>query len=180
MTQIVLRVFEDNNCEIADPQRFRVEILFSPGATATPVHLDETVRDFDATRFDTAPLQLIGRDDLTCAELEEFFANAIADGRALEDDDDADAKSMTPSIAAASKSGEENERTTGPAATSDRTVQGVDHHHHHHAKFKHGLAHKRLWSMVALGSIAIGAALIVLAIRQSEKGGRPRSWATKE
>lgn len=34
LTQIVMRVFEDSRSEMAnDPRRFRVEILFSPGAT---------------------------------------------------------------------------------------------------------------------------------------------------
>ena len=36
LTQIVMRVFEDSRSEMAnDPRRFRVEILFSPGATGT-------------------------------------------------------------------------------------------------------------------------------------------------
>ena len=82
---------------MSNPKRFRVEILFSPGATAPPLHLDETVRDSDATRFDTAPLQVVGRDDLTCAELEQFFAEAIADGKA--DDDSEEVVSSTTGVA---------------------------------------------------------------------------------
>ena len=80
LTQVVIRVFEDTNRPIEDPKRFRVEILFSPGATATPLHINEASRNADTTRFDTAPLEVIGRDDLTCKEIEEFFGSIIFDG----------------------------------------------------------------------------------------------------
>jgi len=80
LTQIVLRVFEDGRREIDDPRRYRVEILFSPGATATPLHMNETDRDMDTSRFDTAPLQMIGREGLTAQEIEEFFEEAIMAG----------------------------------------------------------------------------------------------------
>jgi inositol-hexakisphosphate/diphosphoinositol-pentakisphosphate 1-kinase len=86
LTQVVMRVFEDNRSEMAnDPRRFRVEILFSPGATATPFHLDEFDRDLDASRFDTAPLQMIGREGLTCQEVEDFFELAIMEGQTGEE-----------------------------------------------------------------------------------------------
>jgi Histidine phosphatase superfamily (branch 2) len=82
LTHIVMRVFEDSRPEMQDdPKRFRVEILFSPGATATPLHLQGTDREFDSSRFDTAPLQMIGREGLTCEELEAFFGKAIMAGR---------------------------------------------------------------------------------------------------
>jgi len=61
-------------------RRYRVEILFSPGAEATPLHMHEQDRDSDPSRFDTAPLQMIGRDGLTCQELEDFFHAAIEEG----------------------------------------------------------------------------------------------------
>jgi len=88
LTQIVMRVFEDSRSEMAnDPRRFRVEILFSPGATATPFHMNELDRDRDESRFDTAPLQMIGREGLTCQEVEDFFGVAIMEGQANEEDD---------------------------------------------------------------------------------------------
>ena len=60
-----MRVFEDSRPEMRDnPKRFRVEILFSPGATSTPLHLDEANRESDLSRLDTAPLQMIGKDNL--------------------------------------------------------------------------------------------------------------------
>lgn len=80
LTQIVMRLFEDNRWELNDPRRFRVEILFSPGATATPLHMHEQDRDSDPSRFDTAPLEMIGREGLTCQELEDFFHVAVMEG----------------------------------------------------------------------------------------------------
>ena len=85
LTQVVIRVFEDNRRPIEDPRRFRVEILFSPGATATPMHMNELDREQDQSRFDTAPLQLIGREGLTCQEVEDFFEQAIMAGRSDEE-----------------------------------------------------------------------------------------------
>ena len=85
LTQVVLRVFEDNRRPIDDPRRFRMEILFSPGATATPMHMNELDREQDQSRFDTAPLQLISREGLTCQDVEEFFEQAIMAGRSDEE-----------------------------------------------------------------------------------------------
>merc|ERR1712032_962794 len=55
LTTVVLRLFEDPRKEENDPTKFRVEILFSPGATATPMHMSELKRHMDATRFETSP-----------------------------------------------------------------------------------------------------------------------------
>lgn len=89
LTQIVIRVFEDNRSEMADdPRRFRTEIWFSPGATATPMHLEEQCREQDVSRFDTAPLQRIGKEGLTCQEIEAFFEMAIAEGQMEEEDEE--------------------------------------------------------------------------------------------
>jgi Histidine phosphatase superfamily (branch 2) len=95
LTHIVMRVFDDSRPEMQDdPKRFRVEILFSPGATATPVQLRETDRDTDSARFDTAPQQVIGRECLSCEELESFFGKAIIAGRS-EDEEYPEADSMS-------------------------------------------------------------------------------------
>ena len=87
LTQIVMRVFEDSRFPMEDPRRFRVEILFSPGANATPFHLQANVRETDTTRFDTAGLEMIGREGLTCAEVESFFEQVIVAGRSADDED---------------------------------------------------------------------------------------------
>lgn len=88
LTQIVMRVFEDARRDIDDPRRFRVEILFSPGATATPFHMHEQERESDTSRFDTAPLQMIGREGLTCQDVENFFGEAIKMADKISDNDE--------------------------------------------------------------------------------------------
>ena len=67
LTQVVIRLFEDNQKPADSAKRFRVEILFSPGATATPLHMAELNREQDASRFDTEKLQKISIEGLTCA-----------------------------------------------------------------------------------------------------------------
>ena len=87
LTQIVFRLFEDPKKDIHDPKRFRLEILFSPGATATPLHMAEMDRDLDNSRFETDPLELISRDGLSCQEVEDYFSECIDEGKTDEDDD---------------------------------------------------------------------------------------------
>jgi inositol hexakisphosphate/diphosphoinositol-pentakisphosphate kinase len=86
LTQVVIRLFEDTRRSMSDPKRFRVEILFSPGATATPIHMAELAREKDSTRFDTSPLQMIGRDGLTSQDIEDYFTWAM-DAGGYENDD---------------------------------------------------------------------------------------------
>ena len=87
LTQIVFRLFEDPKKDINDPKRFRLEILFSPGATATPLHMAEMDRDLDNSRFETDPLELISKDGLSCQEVEDYFTECIDEGKTDEDDD---------------------------------------------------------------------------------------------
>lgn len=87
LTQVVIRLFEDTQKAPEDPKRFRVEILFSPGATATPRHMAEMYREKDAARFDTEKLQKISMEGLTCTQVEEFFEQAIRDGKTTDDFD---------------------------------------------------------------------------------------------
>ena len=95
LTQLIMRVFEDSRRDIDDPRRFRVEIMFSPGATATPFHMHELHRDADSSRLDTAHLQMIGREGLTCQDVEDFFEKAIMAGKAEDDLDSYDVASTT-------------------------------------------------------------------------------------
>jgi hypothetical protein len=88
LTQVVIRLFENTSKDVNDTKRFRIEILFSPGATATPLHKSELRRDDeDVSRFDTEPQQLISSDYLTCKEVEVYFSESIKEG-GTEDDDD--------------------------------------------------------------------------------------------
>jgi inositol hexakisphosphate/diphosphoinositol-pentakisphosphate kinase len=86
LTQVVIRLFENTNKEPDDPKRFRIEILFSPGATATPLHMSELERDADTSRFDTEPLVLISKENLTCKDIEDYFSESILNGQMKEDD----------------------------------------------------------------------------------------------
>lgn len=86
LTQVIIRLFENKTKDVSDPKRFRIEILFSPGATATPLHMSELKRDEDASRFDTEPLELISSDYLTCQEVEDYFSESIKEGKPREDD----------------------------------------------------------------------------------------------
>ncbi len=95
LTQILIRLFEDPRRDSEDPRRYRVEILFSPGATATPSHMAELDRESDSTRFDTAPLVMIGKEGLTCKDLEECFSSAIVAGQI---ENETDGFSLTPSV----------------------------------------------------------------------------------
>lgn len=95
LTQIIIRLFEDVSRSMDDPRRFRIEFFFSPGAAATPLHMDEAIRDADAARFDTAPLDMVGRASLTCTELEDYFQEAIDEVRKDKDDDFADVASAS-------------------------------------------------------------------------------------
>jgi len=88
LTQIIFRLFEDTKRNMDDPKRFRVEVLFSPGATNTPMHMAEMDRDRDSSRFDTAPPKVVGRQDLACQEVEDFLNACITEGHTEEDDDE--------------------------------------------------------------------------------------------
>lgn len=95
LTQVVIRLFEDTQKPSEDPRRFRVEFLFSPGATSTPRHMAELCREKDKTRFDTEKLQKISIDGLTCAQVEEYFKEAIKEGK-TDDEDDEDEVEKAP------------------------------------------------------------------------------------
>ena len=91
LTQIVIRLFEDTGRKLDDPRRFRVEILFSAGATATPIHQARSTKETDLTRLDTEPLQAVGLDGLTCADVENFFGSIITERGKSDGNHDVDA-----------------------------------------------------------------------------------------
>ena len=87
LTQIIIRLFENPTHDFNDPKRFRIEILFSPGATATPLHKAEIDRDFDNSRLGTCALKLISKNYLTCNEVEEYFTESINEGETMDDEE---------------------------------------------------------------------------------------------
>lgn len=115
LTQILIRLFEDPRRDMDDPRRYRVEILFSPGATATPSHVAELDRESDSTRFDTAPLEMIGREGLTCKDLEECFSSAIVAGTT---EGESDGLSLTPSVPESPKKPKVGKKTAPPVPSA--------------------------------------------------------------
>ena len=118
LTQVVIRLFENTSKEANDPKRFRVEILFSPGASATPLHMSELKRDEDASRFDTEPQLFISSDYLTCQEVEDYFSESIKEGE-TEDDDEDDMPSGTERVE------EDVKIEASPTKTSFKTTKPV-------------------------------------------------------
>jgi len=119
LTQILIRLFEDPRRDIDDPRRYRVEILFSAGATATPMHMAELDRESDSTRFDTAPLEMIGKEGLTCKDLEECFSSAIVAGQT---ENESDGFSLSPSMAESPKKPKSKKKAVAPPVPSAVTV----------------------------------------------------------
>jgi inositol hexakisphosphate/diphosphoinositol-pentakisphosphate kinase len=95
LTQVVFRLFEDTSRPMEEPKRFRVEILFSPGATAPPLHLDEPNKGADTTRLDTDRLHKVEREGLTSQQIEDFF-DAIIEENGQNDDKLETLSSSTP------------------------------------------------------------------------------------
>ena len=129
LTQVVIRLFENTNKELSDPRRFRIEILFSPGATATPEHMAELDRDLDNSRFDTEPLMMISKENLTSEELEEYFTHAIKEGHTEEDDELKDynlQKSINKEKKDKSKQAKKQGKVESTGTTSTTTSSSVD------------------------------------------------------
>lgn len=135
LTQVVIRLFENTSKDVKDPKRFRIEIFFSPGASATPLHMSELRRDEDASRFDTEPLKLVSSSYLTCQEVEDYFSESIREGETEEDDDDtasvmpntADVKKVKDNKQVASSVGsEKTARTIGSPTDGEKKAAYED------------------------------------------------------
>lgn len=122
LTQVVIRLFEDTQKPPEDPKRFRVEILFSPGATATPRHMAELYREKDAARFDTEKLQKISIEGLTCTQVEEFFEQAIRDGKTTEDADESSKGTTVSDVEKEKKAKKKAKKEKAKKAESTPTV----------------------------------------------------------
>jgi len=98
LTQIIIRLFEDRNKDSSDPKRYRVEILFSPGAASPPRHSSDIDRDNDSSRFDTDDVEVISKESLTCQELEEYLDDSIKAGFTMDEGDNVSMTSSAPRI----------------------------------------------------------------------------------
>ena len=114
LTHFVIRLFEDTGRKISDTRRFRVEILFSAGATGTPIHQAQSTKGADLTRLGTEPLVSVGRDGLTCADVEDFFSTVINEGGEGDDRYDVASTSTAAEMMTAMKS-----KKKTPAPNSD-------------------------------------------------------------
>ena len=118
LTQIVMRLFEDTQKDINDPRRFRVEILFSPGATATPLHMAEMNRDRDSSRFETTKLVSISEPGLTCQMTEDYFTDSITEGKIEEEEEDI--------VSAASKEMKKKEKEKKKKKNKEIKIESVE------------------------------------------------------
>lgn len=72
MTHFVIRVFERFQYPVADPKRYRLEILVSPGADGDPL-LDSQ----PDKALDVASLRVVSRDGVACQDLVDYLADYI-------------------------------------------------------------------------------------------------------
>jgi hypothetical protein len=209
LTQIVMRVFEDARRDMDDPRRFRVEILFSPGANATPFHMHEQQRDQDTSRFDTAPLQMIGREDLTCKGVEDFLEKAMMAGRSEEQEEVAstanpverflnpanpatkeqevpqtkkEKKQPKPENASPNEATEKTNGFTNPEPEQTSEPEKVDE------KEERGIneeekdsivGRKYYWNAVAVGSFVVGVSCLLIALSLSDDSRARRRWSRR-
>ena len=120
LTQIVFRLFEDTTREVSDPKRFRIEVMFCPGATATPMHMAEMDRDSDSSRFDTDKLYTVGRNGLTIDEVEAFFNAVIEEGTTEEEADDLEVASKSTNLDGKKKKQQKPSSGTAPVPTTPK------------------------------------------------------------
>ena len=117
LTQVVIRLFEDTSRRMSHPRRFRVEILFSAGATGTPIHQCKSTKEADSTRLDTDHLVAVGREGLTCQEVEAFFDSIIAERGQSDSSHDPGANTKPPSDLASPKTPPNTNTTSGHPTT---------------------------------------------------------------
>ena len=190
LTQVVMRLFEDPAKSMDDPKRYRVEIWFSPGATATPMHMEMMYRENDASRFDTEKLRKIGLEGLTCSQVEDYFAEAINDGKPLDsaadsvEEDDKDKKKDTETKSTEPQSNERvqvaevmNDHYAVNESATDKT-QSIDKCSKPDEKMSCKNVEVDLHSVeatrrsVVLWGCALGAAAIALLLSRAVKGGK--------
>jgi inositol hexakisphosphate/diphosphoinositol-pentakisphosphate kinase len=194
LTQVVFRLFEDTSRPMEEARRFRVEILFSPGATAPPIHLDESNKGYDKTRLDTAGLVRVERDGLTCKEIEDFFDAVILENGGHDHGKIDIQSTTTPPMMrkdlkpfakkkknrvdsimetkneedgdGPSKTNQQVSRNASLAAKSSKgTNDGKDSKDI--APFE--LSSKYFWTAIAVGSLCLGAGCLVMAMSLGDR-----------
>lgn len=85
----------------------------------------ELYREQDASRFDTEELQKISIDGLTCTQVEEYFSEAIKEGRVSEDDDEEEKSLLTPKKKIKDKKKDKTPKKEPPTKSSSQPTQSV-------------------------------------------------------
>ncbi|EJK58180.1 hypothetical protein THAOC_21718, partial [Thalassiosira oceanica] len=167
LTQVVIRLFEDTQKPNDDPKRFRVEILFSPGATAAPTHMNHLQREKDEKRFDTEKLQKISIDGLTCAQVEEYFEEAIKEGR-TEDDDDGETTHTSKTVKIKTVKNKSESGQEGGSRDGIATVEKAAKRLEKIAELEHSNIDGAGWrrrSVLLAGAVLAGAGCLFLLSR---------------
>lgn len=85
----------------------------------------ELYREQDASRFDTEELQKISIDGLTCTQVEEYFSEAIKEGRVSEDDEEEEKSLLTPKKKIKDKKKDKTPKKEPPTKSSSQPTQSV-------------------------------------------------------
>ena len=85
----------------------------------------ELYREQDASRFDTEKLQKISIDGLTCTQVEEYFSEAIKEGRVSEDDEEEEKSLLTPKKKIKDKKKDKTPKKEPPTKSSSQPTQSV-------------------------------------------------------
>lgn len=85
----------------------------------------ELYREQDASRFDTEELQKISIDGLTCTQVEEYFSEAIKEGRVSEDDDEEEKSLLTPKKKIKDKKKDKTPKKEPPTKSSSQPTQSI-------------------------------------------------------
>lgn len=122
----------------------------------------------DDSRYDTEKLQKISIDGLTCAQVEEYLAEAIKEGE-TDNDDDNDDPSNTPCwktlpTNALSYKNKFNKEDTTPSETLTET-NSLDKHDRSLSTSKGANNVEHFWRSAAIFGVSLGAGCLFMTFR---------------
>ena len=146
------------------------ERLHFPGATATPLHMAELNRERDDSRYDTEKLQKISIAGLTCAQVEEYLAEAIKEGES-DDDNDNDDPAITPCWKTLPTNTpcwktHHGKEETNPGETLTET-NSLDKHDSILSTSKGASTADKFWRCAAVFGVSVGAGCLFIMSRAS-------------
>lgn len=151
------------------------ERLHFPGATATPLHMAELNRERDDSRYDTEKLQKISIAGLTCAQVEEYLAEAIKEGES-DDDNDNDDPAITPCWKTLPTNtpywkNQHGKEETNPGETLTET-NSLDKHDSILSTSKGASTADKFWRCAAVFGVSVGAGCLFIMSRASKAKAR--------